>query len=163
LNVQVPWELSGLNFAFVKVRIEDTVSELVNLPLSDYSPGVFESVDLGPLLAIVTHADGHRVTPQDPARPGETVVLYATGLGPVDATQETGEAAPTSPPAWSQHLPEVTVGGRAASVLFAGLTPGLAGLYQVNLRLAEDTPRGQQPLALRANGILSQAKSIPIQ
>jgi uncharacterized protein (TIGR03437 family) len=43
------------------------------------------------------HADGSLVTPGDPANPGETIVLYTTGLGPVTVDVPDGFPAPSNP------------------------------------------------------------------
>jgi uncharacterized protein (TIGR03437 family) len=47
----------------------------------------------------------------------------------------------------------VTIGGAPADVMYSGLTPGYAGLYQINARAAGFTPTGtQQPLAITIGG-----------
>ena len=162
LNIQVPWELAGLNFVFVKARIEDSASTVFNLPLADYAPGIFEFRLGGKYYGAVTHADGTVVTAQSPARAGETVVVYATGLGPVDSPQTTGVPAPFSPLVRTQVVPEVTVGGKKASVRFSGLTPDLVGLYQVNVTLPDLLPSGDQQLFVSVAGIQSNSVTVPI-
>jgi uncharacterized protein (TIGR03437 family) len=52
----------------------------------------------------------------------------------------------------------VTLGGvtlRAQDVLYAGVTPGSAGLYQVNLRIPEGTPDGEQPVVIKVGSASS--------
>ena len=162
LNVQVPWELAGLNFAFVKVRIEDSASFVFDLPLADHAPGIFE-FDLGVTRSgVVTHADGNVVTAQNPARSGETVVIYGTGFGPVGVSQENGVAAPNRLTR-TRRLPEVTIAGSQGSVSFSGLTPGFVGLYQINAELPASLPSGNQQLIVTANGIESNAVTLAIQ
>jgi hypothetical protein len=46
----------------------------------------------------VTHADGTLVTANSPAKPGETVVIYAFGLGQTTPAVKSGEATPTPAP-----------------------------------------------------------------
>ena len=163
LNVQTPWEFAGLNFAFVKVRIEDSASFTFELPLADHAPGIFE-FDLGDTrYGVVTHADGNVVTTQNPARPGETVVIYGTGFGPVDAPQATGLAAPSNKLTRTRRLPQVTVAGQQATVSFSGLTPGFVGLYQINAKLPATLPSGTQQLIVSANGIESNSAATAIQ
>ena len=67
--------------------------------------------------------------PGKPAKAGDAVVIYCAGLGAVVAE---GVAAPV-PPARTNSAATVTIAGRPAQVLFAGLSPGFAGLYQVNV------------------------------
>jgi uncharacterized protein (TIGR03437 family) len=165
LNVQVPWEMAGFNFVLVKVRIEDSVSDVFTLDLSDYAPGVFE-IDLsGALYGAVTHSDGTLVSPSNPASPGETVVVYATGVGPVDSPQSTGYA---SPPATERFVrtvntPVVTIAAQMGAVFFSGLSPGFVGLYQINVTLPASLPSGTQQLVVTSNGIASNAVNIAIR
>lgn len=163
LNVQVPWEMAGLNFALVKVRIEDSASEVFNLDLSDYAPGIFEVSVGGTLYGAITHADGSLVTPSNPARPGETVVVYATGVGPVDTPQTTGYAAPSDRFVSTVNTPAVTIAGQQGAVFFSGLSPGFVGLYQINVTLPASLPSGTQQIQIVSNGIASNLARIAIQ
>ncbi|HKW98343.1 MAG TPA: hypothetical protein VJN43_11475 [Bryobacteraceae bacterium] len=98
-----------------------------------------------PCYAIATHADGTLITTNTPAKAGEQIVLYAFGLGttnpPVPAGQAATAPTPTSVPFSISFDPRQNalasrppVGGApAASPLFAGLTTGYAGLYQINV------------------------------
>ncbi|MDP3000962.1 MAG: hypothetical protein Q8N47_26000 [Bryobacterales bacterium] len=72
-----------------------------------------------------------------PARPGEALVIYATGLGPVTGKVEDGQAAPSDPPALTASPVKVTVQGQEARVFFSGLAPGFVGVYQVNVYVPE--------------------------
>lgn len=162
LNVQVPWEFAGLNFAIVKVRIEDSFSNTFTLDLSDYAPGVFTDFS-AENRAIVTHLNGSLVTRQNPASPNETVVVWGTGIGPVDVAQKTGEPASGTALARTRIMPQITIAGSTCNVLFSGLTPGFAGLYQMNITLPPNLPSGDQPLLVNSNGIASNATVIAIR
>ena len=162
-NVQVPWEFAGLNQVFVKMRIEDSVSEPFVADLSDYSPSLFEYVSDGLKQGVITHLDGSAATASHPARPGETVIVYGTGFGPVTDSQVSGEPAPLGNPIRTRQTPTVEVDGQGASVLFSGLTPGSVGLYQINITLPTDLPSGNLPLVVISNGIRSNSVVIPIQ
>jgi uncharacterized protein (TIGR03437 family) len=71
--------------------------------------------------------------PGTPASIGETVVIYCTGLGSVTPKVPEGVAPPALPPlAATENTVAVTIGGKDATVMFAGLTPGDPGLYQIN-------------------------------
>ena len=70
--------------------------------------------------------------PGTPASIGETVVIYCTGLGPVTPKVAEGAPPPGSPLSTAVKPVTVTIGGVAATVSFAGLTPGDPGLYQIN-------------------------------
>ena len=100
----------------------------MTLPRADAKPGIYQ----GGGQAAILHGDGALVSELSPAQPGEVLVLYANGLGEVDPGVESGTAAPIAPLAQTIFQPAVHVGGVAAEVQFSGLTPGFAGLYQVN-------------------------------
>ncbi len=163
INVQVPWELAGLNFAFVKARIGDTYSETVSLDLADSAPGIFDYPAGGMSFGVVTHADGSLATPSHPAQADETVVIYMTGNGPVDLAQETGEAASTTSLARTRQLPLAHIGGREAPVVFSGLTPGFVGLYQVNATIPDGLPSGNLKTTVTVNGIASNTVMLPVR
>lgn len=94
-----------------------------------------------------------------PARPGETVVLWGTGLGPVTGP-ETAAAE-----AGSLDTPiEVMVGHRSAAISYQGRAPCCVGLDQINIRIPEDTPEGCfVPLWVSVRGALhSNVATIPI-
>ena len=66
--------------------------------------------------------------------PGERAVLYATGLGPTSPGGTTGEGgAGAAPFNRLDEIPEVYIGGRSATVEFAGLAPGFVGVFQLNI------------------------------
>jgi uncharacterized protein (TIGR03437 family) len=100
---------------------------------------------------IVAHQDFHGVvTMADPAAPGEIVHAYMTGLGEVQPTPPTG-SAPTAlsnvsirPLCWVQPpaRPQETAG-----VTFAGLAPGMIGMYQVDIAIPADIAATQVTLS----------------
>ena len=65
-------------------------------------------------------------------RTGNVLTVYASGLGETDPAVETGAASPLRPPAIVRAQPVVRVGNQQATLQFAGLAPGLVGVYQVN-------------------------------
>jgi uncharacterized protein (TIGR03437 family) len=161
VNVQIPWEVAGRNFAFVKARIGDRVSEIATLNLADSSPGIFETSIQGRNFGIAAHTDGQLVTPQNPARPGETVVVYGTGFGPVDDAQQSGAPAPNRI-IRTRAQATATIAGRDAAVFFSGLTPGFVGLYQANVTVPAGAASGEQDFTLSVNGVASNVVRIPV-
>ena len=165
VNVQIPWELRGANSAIVKVSIGDSSSDIVTIPLSEYSPAVFSYVEpsSGRSLAAVLDSGYGLVGTAKPARRNDVVQIYVNGLGPVDNQPASGEPSSAEPLARTRVQPEVTIGGIKADVLFSGLTPGAIGLYQVNARVPANAPSGLQPAVITANGIASKPVNIPIE
>jgi len=111
-----------------------------------WRPGVF-TVE-GGLAAIQHSSDFQLVTANNPAARSEIIVIYATGLGLVDPDPGDGNPAAASPLSRTKVQPTVTIGGKAAEVLFSGLAPGFVGLNQVNVRVPESTPSGSVNLVI---------------
>lgn len=89
--------------------------------------------------------EGARVTADNPAEPGEQVILYATGLGivtPDDARENavTGVAYDNTELNTPVEFVSSLAGGRTANVIKAALKPGLVGVYEVILELNSDIP-----------------------
>jgi len=165
INLQVPWELHGQTSALVKVTIEDSQGPLFTLPLADYAPAFFvypESSTGKTLIAARDARSGKLISSANPATAGEIVSLYANGLGPVSNQPATGEPAPSSPLARTTQLPIVTVAGQPAVVQFSGLTPGITGLYVLNVTMPSNIPAGVQQVVLTINSVASAAASLPI-
>ena len=96
------------------------------------APGLFQ---FGNNRAIVQNPDGNLNDSNHPANNGDFVIAYLTGQGRVDNFVPTGQVAPTSPLSRPLQSLDATVGGQPAEVFFGGLTPGLIGVLQVNLRV----------------------------
>jgi uncharacterized protein (TIGR03437 family) len=84
------------------------------------------------------HADGSMISPDAPAHPGEVIVVYGTGLGRTDPTQIDGLLPSSAAPIALLNQLQVLLDGQPVpveNILYAGITPGFAGLYQIDLRL----------------------------
>lgn len=119
----------------LQVVSSGTSGPLIPLDLKGAAPGLYQ---LDATTAVATHLDGTVVTADAPAHPGEIVTLWATGLGdtvpPIIYRNIATQAAPLD------RLADFTLllDGAAVDptlVLYAGIAPGFAGLYQINLRL----------------------------
>lgn len=127
----------------------------LTIELADAAPGVFQS---GPTALIATHANGELCTPLIPASAGEIIILYAAGLGQtIPAITTTGQFAQQAAQMEQLATFQVLVNRTplpAQSILYAGVTPGFAGLYQINLRLP-DIIESPLEVQLRAGSELS--------
>jgi uncharacterized protein (TIGR03437 family) len=136
------------------VSVGYIASAVYTVPLNTYSPGIF----------VATDASGVPFTQANPAKRGQTIVLYVNGLGPVDHQPPSGEPTPLPPPlAQTTVLPTVTIGNIAAHVDFSGLTPESVGLYQVNVDVPSDAPTGLQPIVVSIGGVDSKASVLPVE
>lgn len=143
VNLQLPWEV-GPGTATITASLNGAAGNSIPANMGLYSPGVF---------AVVHGADNSPITAENPAVGGEVLVVYANGLGPVKGEVTTGQASPGSPPATTAETPGVIIGGVAGGVEFSGLTPGLVGLYQVNVRVPGNVAAGERtPLVLSISG-----------
>jgi len=91
-----------------------------------------------------------------PAKPGDYVTIFGSGFGATNPLFFAGDLADRAAPVTA--LVSVTLGGRpvaASDILYAGATPGFAGLYQVNLRIPEDAADGNLPLVISVSGVPS--------
>jgi len=165
VNLQVPWELQGQSSAQIKVSVEFSSGVVYTLPLAAYSPAIFEYTEAssGTRLAAAQDAKFALIGSANPAQRGQTIVLYANGLGPVDNPPATGEPAPAQPLANTLTTPVVTIGGERATVTFGGLAPGFPALYQINAAVPPNVAPGIQPVVVSIGGTDSKPVSIPIQ
>ena len=120
-------------------------------------------VAMATALKLGSNCRGGAVTPftpcGEPARPGDRVAVYATGLGlatpggdPEGAPLATGSAAPRDGGTLYQLpvAPAVTVGGATATVLSCGIAPGFAGMYVVEMVIPDGAPDGDDvPLVIQ--------------
>jgi uncharacterized protein (TIGR03437 family) len=98
-----------------------------------------------------------------PAAPGETLTLYLSGLGATDITVPTGAPSPSNPPANVVDTPTLTLNGTEIPIGFAGLTPGLVGLYQINVQLPAGLADGNYDVAVSQDGMVSNTTLLPVK
>jgi uncharacterized protein (TIGR03437 family) len=144
---------------------------IIQLTLALAAPGLFQlapgtcQLPSGVSLqcAVATLADGTVLTPaSSPAKPGDIVVLWATGLGPTEGLQPDNDLQVPTVAEWlvpSANI-EVLLDGVAvapSAIDYAGVAPGFAGLYQINLTLPKST--GANPeIRLQLDGAISIPK-----
>ena len=108
-------------------------------------------------------SDLRLVTPSNPATPGETLFLFATGLGPTVPGVDFGKPFPSSPRALVNSPLQVAVNGNPAEVLVAAGYPGGVDTYQVQFQVPPGTATGVALVQLTAAWILGPAVSISIR
>jgi uncharacterized protein (TIGR03437 family) len=84
------------------------------------------------------------------AKPGDTLILWGTGFGPTTPPQNPGLL--TSGTHNLAQQVTVTVGGVSANVVGAALSPGLAGVYQIAIKLPDSVPAGDVLVKAKVGG-----------
>ena len=154
VNAQMPALASG-NVSLV-MHTPGGVSNSFLLTVPAASPAVFlsNSTDQGNTPTIIRWSNGLMVTATNPVHRGDILVIYLTGLGPVNPPVGDGQPAPFSPLSQTVANPAVAIGGSGAPVLFSGLVPGYVGLYVLNISVPSSTPQGLSvPLTITQGGV----------
>jgi uncharacterized protein (TIGR03437 family) len=142
VNGQIPFDIIGP--ARVTVTTPNGSTE-TTIHVREFAPAVFEGK--------VFHDNGTPVSEESPALPGELLTIYATGLGPLREDVPAG-TAPEAPVPTAAPV-EVRISDMDAAVAFAGLAPGLAGVYKVVFRIPETASAGAHTAFLDVAGFRS--------
>ncbi len=137
VNAELPLELPQTPSAVIVATNNGVLSLPEIVMTTTVDPGV--AAPGGPLIA--QHADFSLVTPASPAKAGEALVMYLVGMGATNPSGTTGSPAPQAL-APTVVQPTVTVDGQAATLYYAGLTPGGIGLYQINFQVPTSATPG---------------------
>jgi uncharacterized protein (TIGR03437 family) len=163
INFQVPFEIVAFPGGGGNHTVCPSCAHIVELRFGGQStfaspqgvgPGIFVLPDGTP--AIQHAADYSLVTASNPLVKGETIIIYATGLGSVVNGPATGMPATGAAPMSTKcGMPSVVVTAPytpgSMTVLYAGLTPGSAGLYQLNVVTSSVLPSGMVGLQIDYN------------
>jgi uncharacterized protein (TIGR03437 family) len=155
VNVYAPWELEGYPSAQVKLTYAGSIrSNVVTVPVSNYTPAFLMYGSGSVLIADARDNNtGALITTTSPAAAGEVLQLYCNGLGPVSNQPASGDPAPGSPNLAQTTTPvTVSIGGKSAPVIFAGLTPPFVGLYLVDVTVPSGLTSGNQPITVSVAG-----------
>jgi uncharacterized protein (TIGR03437 family) len=152
LNIQVPYS-AGAGPAVLGVNNNGQIAGF-QFQISPSGPGIFAD------------ANGN-AAPNPVVKAGTAMAFYVTGTGDVTPALKTAYS-PASGTALA-NLPapvlplSVTVGGVPAFLEFAGITPGLIGVMQVNILVPSGTPTGNQPLVVTVGGVASAPVNVVVQ
>jgi uncharacterized protein (TIGR03437 family) len=171
INFQVPWFIVSGRTSIPVTLTQGQLSSTTSVIVTPFAPALFTTNQQGTgQAAALINGTAVIVAPvgafpgSRPAKKGEFVQLYGTGLGYVDRTPSLGSASPSAPPAMTLIKPTVSIGGGDATVLFSGLSPGFVGLYQVNIQIPPTAPSGNAvPVILTIGGVQSNTATIAIQ
>jgi uncharacterized protein (TIGR03437 family) len=98
-----------------------------------------------------------------PAKPGDVLVLWGAGFGPTNPPAAMGILTPPGTIYNTGNPVTVTVGGQAALVYGAALTPEAAGLYQVAIQVPLSLANGDYPVVASIYNSQSPPALITVQ
>jgi len=170
IDVLIPYDISGDSFATFQVKVNGSPSNVVTVYADKTAPGIYTQAENGVGDGAILHSNYSLVSAGSPAVPGETVLLFMNGLGTVTPPVGDGAAASGSSLSVSDEAADIFVlldDGTdlpaQASVSFAGLAPGFAGLYQVNFTIPErGLANGDVSIAFNTNEALNVMATIPL-
>ena len=159
INVVAPVTSSGP--VTVMVTNSSGTSAAFTVMSGQYNPAFFSWPGSQ---AVATHLDfSEAVKPgtfsginTTPAKPGETIILWCTGLGPTTPAAPTGSLVPSGQTTYgTSTLPSVTLNNAPVTVVGAALTPGAVGLYQVDVQIPSSISDGDYQIQLSIGGVTS--------
>jgi uncharacterized protein (TIGR03437 family) len=137
------------------VNIFGALSQPVSFRVDPAAPALFAD-------PIVKLSDFSQISAMNPVQAGDIILVYLTGLGQTTPPLASG-AVVDETRTYNTAPVTVTVGGKEAQVLTSVASPGLPGLYQVELRVPSGTGSGNISLVLHAGSTSSNPVSIPIR
>ena len=163
-----------LGTALMQVQRDGINSNTISVDVVDRAPRI-GMLNIGNFGTIVNARDNSLPLPSSyqipgfathPAQSGDVLTIYAIGLGPTNPVVATGAPAPF-PAATLTVTPVINVGGSiggtAVTPFFAGLSPTYAGLYQLNLTIPDNVPKGIVELSIAWSDVASNSVEIAIQ
>jgi uncharacterized protein (TIGR03437 family) len=160
VNAQLPY--GALGPANLRVTTPGGSAE-TSVVVSEVAPAVLMVSGGGVWVpALVRAASGALVSGAAPARSGDFLTVYAVGLGELNRGIAAGQPAPGSPPVGTLNPVQVRIDDVSLTPSFAGLSPGFAGVYQVNVQLPDGLRGGSHSLVVVVGATGSKPVSFPV-
>ena len=169
INFQIPID-AKLGDALIQVVRNGQKGNLAFLTITDRAAR-FILRDGGPYVAITTPDGTLTGIPGHPMGAGDKVTIYAIGLGQTTPVVPSGAASPSNPAAvvpptqvcFGEHTPFAVPSWICTHASFAGLTPGFAGLYQINLTVPAGVPPGGNSIFFVVGNSSSSAGQVSVR
>jgi uncharacterized protein (TIGR03437 family) len=160
INFQIPPGLAAGKYPLVVRSIANQAASASSLSVTvaKYAPAVIMTSDGH---ASIYHSDGSLVTTSNPTTRDQRLVIYAAGLGPTTGgTVTAGNPSPSSPlavtGAVSVYFGPVGYSQAPVIVEWSGLTPGMVGIYQIDVYVPGTHVEGDTvPVTLQVGGVKS--------
>jgi uncharacterized protein (TIGR03437 family) len=172
VDAQVPFGV-GTGTQQITVETAAGTSAPINVTVNAVEPGLLAppSFEIGGVqYAAALFVDNAYVLPvgaiagltSRPAKPGDTIVFYGVGFGPVTPSIPSGQIVQQANTLASKF--EMSIGGTPATVTYDGLAPSAIGLYQFNVMVPNIVDNNAAPVAFTLDGVPgTQTLSIPVQ
>jgi uncharacterized protein (TIGR03437 family) len=138
----------------ISIRTPQNVSPDFSFTVGSTAPAVFLNGTDGVstnLPSVTRAANGLLVTPANPIHQGDSLTIFAAGLGLTSPVVAAGAVSPANAAVLVQ--PTVTLNGVVLPMTFAGLVPGQIGVYEIQVNVPTYTPQGLSvPLIITQNG-----------
>jgi uncharacterized protein (TIGR03437 family) len=164
LNVQVP-DVSGAAGTVDVVVTNSMGTSKGSAAMRNFAPGFFMYDPSNRKYIAAQHADYSIVGPpglfsstnSTPAKPGEVVILYSTGLGPTTPPTPSGQVVSKAAQIQDLSALAITVGGQTAHIEYAGIT--MAGVWQINVQIPDNLPDGDAVVKAQIGGQSTQSNA----
>ena len=166
ITAQVPWDVLAdptvAGSAAVVVTRPGIQSQALTIPIVPAAPAIYRVHPSTPQ-ALALNSDGTLAAAagsiegmqSHPAVPGDTILVYANGLGAVSPAIATGANARDLTRV-TQIVPTVLIQGLPATVSFSGLSPKVPGLNLLNVMVpAGITASDSAPIQIQIGNILT--------
>jgi uncharacterized protein (TIGR03437 family) len=163
INVLAPDVSPGL--VPVTVTTAGVTSPSVTATASQYGPAFFlwpnnQAVATRQDFSFAAKAGTFSGAATVPAKPGEVLILWATGFGPTNPVAPSGVAVPSSATYGTASAPTVSIDSTPATVYGAALAPGAVGLYQIAIQVPTALADGDWPIQASIGGVASPAGAV---
>jgi uncharacterized protein (TIGR03437 family) len=179
INAEVPWNVlpgGGPGMVNVVVTRNGVTSMPLAVQIAPEAPGIFVNAVSSTLFYAwaVNFSDKNSLpwpagtapknkTPQRPAKAGDVLIIYATGLGEVNPSVPDGHNALDGKLHVPTTAPEVLIGGIKAKILGSALSPQFVGVYQINAKIPTGVPTGNNvSIQLKSGSVTSPASNASI-
>jgi len=159
INAIVPCDVAGKTSVKIQVESNGAWTNVVTLPVYPTYPSLFTQANNGTGPGAILNPNYTLNTAVNATSRGAIAILFATGEGQTTPACSDGAITSLTGPFPVPNAPvTIDVGGKAATVLYAGGAPGLVrGLLQANFILAADTPVGAAvPITIKIGERTSQ-------
>ena len=156
LNAQVPTGLTGSS-ATIVVSGPDGPIATYSAPVATAAPAIFFS----PTPAILRNSDFSLIGAANPAKSGDVILVYATGLGQTNPALPTGQVLAAGTIAQTAPV-TASISGKAATVIYSIASPSFPGLYQVAIMVPAGIS-GPSPLVLQEGGAASNTVTLTMK